>query len=67
MQLIKDPQSDDPYIRAGYKDRTAYLKQVAEDFDYTYKRVKFIADTLGAEEDFDALLTTLEDYTDWGK
>ena len=50
------------YQENGYKDRKDYLKSLAEDFDMDYKDVVMIATTLGESEDFDGLITSLEDY-----
>ena len=50
------------YKENGYKDRKDYLKSLAEDFDMDYKDVVMLATTLGESEDFDALITSLEDY-----
>lgn len=50
------------YQENGYKDRKDYLKSLAEDFDMEYENVLMLATTLGEEEDFDALITSLEDY-----
>ena len=50
------------YQKNGYKDRKDYLKSLAEDFDMEYEDVLMLANTLGAEEDFDGLVTALEDY-----
>lgn len=50
------------YQENGYKDRKDYLKSLAEDFDMDYKDVLMLATTLGESEDFDALITSLEDY-----
>ena len=50
------------YQENGYKDRKDYLKSLAEDFDMEYEDVLMLANTLGAEEDFDGLVTALEDY-----
>ena len=50
------------YQENGYKDRKDYLKSLAEGFDMDYKDVVMLATTLGEEEDFDALITSLEDY-----
>jgi len=50
------------YQENGYKDRKDYLKSLAEDFDMDYKDVVMLATTLGESEDFDALITSLEDY-----
>ena len=50
------------YQENGYKDRKDYLKSLAEDFDMDYKDVVMIATTLGESEDFDGLVTSLEDW-----
>lgn len=50
------------YQENGYKDRKDYLKSLAEDFDMDYKDVVMIATTLGESEDFDGLITSLEDW-----
>lgn len=50
------------YKENGYSNREEYLKSLAEDFDMEYKDVLMLATTLGEEEDFDALITSLEDY-----
>ena len=50
------------YKENGYSNREDYLKSLAEDFDMEYKDVLMLATTLGAEEDFDGLVTALEDY-----
>lgn len=50
------------YQENGYKDRKDYLKYLAEDFDMEYEDVLMLATTLGESEDFDGLVTALEDY-----
>lgn len=50
------------YKENGYSNREDYLKSLAEDFDMDYKDVVMLATTLGENEDFDALITSLEDY-----
>lgn len=50
------------YEENGYSNREDYLKSLAEDFDMDYKDVLMLAVTLGEEEDFDGLITSLEDY-----
>lgn len=61
MNLVKDPTSDNPYLRHGFKDRAAYLRQIAEDYDVPLKTIRTIADMLGPDEDFDGLLVSLPD------
>lgn len=50
------------YEANGYKDRREYLDSLAE--DYGKDAVYALASVLGASEDFDALVTSLEDYAD---
>lgn len=61
MPIVKDPQSDNPYLRQGFPNRAAYLRRVAEDYDVPLKTVRAIADMLGPDEDFDGLLVSLPD------
>lgn len=49
------------YQEQGYRDRKHYLECLAEDTGHSLFIVQTIANLLGAEEDFDALVTTLED------
>lgn len=61
MKLIKDPQSTtNVYLRVGCKDRDAYLRHLSEDFGLPLSKVKTVANLLGPDEDFDALLSTLD-------
>ena len=48
------------YKENGYKDRADYLKSLTE--EYNPDMVYMLADALGPTEDFDALITELEDY-----
>lgn len=50
------------YQEHGFNSREDYLKDLAEDYDVDYDTVKFIADLYGPGEDFDGLITSLEDY-----
>jgi hypothetical protein len=52
------------YQREGYDNRTAYLKALAEDIGVDIKTVLTLADLLGPSEDFDGLVTSLEDYAE---
>lgn len=67
-RMVKDPKSSDPYLRAGCPDgRDQYLKKLADDYDVPLKKVKQLADMLGPEEDFDALVVKVNDLSDPGK
>lgn len=50
------------YEEMGYPNRTAYLESLAFDYGIDVDTVKALADILGPSEDFDGLVTALEDY-----
>lgn len=50
------------YTENGYKNRQDYLLNLAENFDLEIDEVLTISDVLGPDEDFDGLVTCLEDY-----
>ena len=50
------------YTREGFDDRRAYLLSLSEDLGVDIKTVMILADLLGPNEDFDGLVTSLEDY-----
>ena len=49
------------YQENGYKDRKDYLNSMAEEFDIPITVVLSIANMLGPNEDFDGLVSALED------
>ena len=49
------------YEQNGHTDRTAYLESLAESYGVSFAAVKTAADILGEIEDFDSLITHLED------
>ncbi|NBS69266.1 RNA polymerase [bacterium] len=53
-----------PYKAAGFENRRAYLESLAEDFPADV--VFALADILGPGEDFDGLITALEDAAESG-
>ena len=55
----------DIYIENGYENREDYLQCLAEEYDADIETVKALADVLGESEDFDGLVTALEDDF-WG-
>ena len=63
MRCVKDPTSDNPYLRKGFQTRKEYLRDLAEQFGMSYKKVLLYADLFGPEEDFDALITSLEEVS----
>jgi len=50
------------YQENGYKNRKDYLQNLADEYNLTLYEVTEIADLLGESEDFDGLITSLEDY-----
>lgn len=50
------------YTEKGYKSRKDYLESLAEDFGTDLEIVLTLADLLGPDEDFDGLISMLEDY-----
>lgn len=53
-----------PYVAAGYADRKDYLLCLAEDHGMDLFTIQALADVLGPDEDFDGLVTILEDYAE---
>lgn len=51
------------YTENGYKNRKDYLNKLAYEMGIDTETVFFMASTLGADEDFDGLITSLEDAT----
>lgn len=52
------------YQEHGYKNRREYLESLAEDFGIEVSTVFMMAQLLGSNEDFDGLVTSLEDYAE---
>ena len=50
------------YKENGYADREDYLQSLSEDTGVPLDVVQTIADFLGPSEDFDGLVTTLDDW-----
>ena len=50
------------YLEYGVESRAEYLELMADEFDVPLSTVKALADVLGPNEDFDGLVTSLEDY-----
>lgn len=51
------------YTDNGYANRTEYLNSLAEDYGVSIDIVCTLASLLGDIEDFDGLVSSLEDYT----
>ena len=53
--------TENVYVTNGYKNRKHYLKSLGDDLGVDMEFVNAAADLLGENEDFDGLVTTLED------
>ena len=53
----------DPYQKLGFPDREAYLRSLAVEYEVDEDSVFSLANLLGRDEDFDGLLTDLEDFS----
>ena len=49
------------YWENGYADRDDYLNRLSEDYGVPIETVQILADILGENEDFDGLVSALED------
>lgn len=54
------------YQENGYKNRKDYLKCLSEDYGVDLHAVYALADILSQEEDFDGLISQLEDMEELG-
>lgn len=54
------------YTENGYENRRDYLKQLADENGVELSTVLAMADILGPNEDFDGLVTELEDLVSMG-
>lgn len=52
----------DIYRENGYENRSDYLRALAFEYGISLHTVKAFACMLGPDEDFDGLVTELEDY-----
>lgn len=52
------------YQENGYKNRKDYLECLADDYGVDYETVVMFADLNGPSEDFDGLVSALEDYSE---
>ena len=55
------------YIENGYESREHYLQCMSDEYGVPIEVVYSLADTLGKDEDFDGLVSALEDAEnmDW--
>jgi len=59
------PNKKSVYAANGYKDRGDYLDSLADDRGIDRMSVDIIADVLGENEDFDGLISALDDFDDF--
>ena len=55
--------ADNIYTRNGYKNREDYLRNMADDYGVPPTVVFEVAGMLGESEDFDGLVTSMDDFT----
>jgi hypothetical protein len=63
---MQKENDDSRYINNGYKDRDDYLATLADGMGIGTMAVNMIADMLGPAEDFDGLVSELEDFAGMG-
>jgi phosphopantetheine adenylyltransferase len=51
------------YKERGYKNRTEYLRELANENGADLQAVFALADMLGPDEDFDGLVASVEDWS----
>jgi len=54
------------YKENGYENRTEYLENLASNYGVDITVVYSLADMLGSNEDFDGLVSGIEDYINMG-
>lgn len=54
--------NNEVYERHGYANRKEYLESLADDYGCDHDTVVMLADTMGETEDFDGLVSMLEDF-----
>jgi hypothetical protein len=63
---MKHPRTNgEVYKNNGYKNREDYLNNLADDRGIDRMTVDILADLLGDSEDFDGLISALDDYEDY--
>lgn len=60
--MKREENHEHRYNAQGYQDRDDYLTSLAEDRGIDLMAVCMIADMLGPSEDFDGLVSELEDF-----
>lgn len=63
-RAIRKSIKESTYTDAGFSSRSEYLKALADDYGVSLNDVKNLASILGPEEDFDQLVSEVEDLAD---
>lgn len=58
---MNDNQNTNVYVENGFKDRLDYLASLADEYGVPFYTVHMLANLLGTDEDFDGLVTSLQD------
>lgn len=61
MESVKPLFEDDVYSQHGFDSRQEYLEDLADQYDVDMETVMTIAELYGPEEDFDGLVSALQD------
>lgn len=61
MLIEADRQPSNVYIENGYKNRADYLRSMSDEYCVPIETVHVLATTLGPNEDFDGLVSALQD------
>lgn len=61
LEIIEDL---DPYVSNGFKDRAEYLQHLSDEYMVPLDTVESLAETLGENEDFDGLVTAVQDIAE---
>lgn len=59
---MNDEIDNSVYVENGYEDRDDYLNHLSEEYEIDLDIVYELAEANGPNEDFDGLITSLEDY-----
>jgi len=58
---LSNINKDSIYLQNGYKNRDDYLESLSEDYGVPLETVYVLAEALGESEEWDALISALED------
>lgn len=61
--MLDPNEPETVYEKKGYQSREDYLEQLSEDYDVPLDMVIELSELLTQEEDFDGLLSALNDYS----